>query len=851
MKLFRGCLKGLVLSVALGLGVLGSPSASLADSAPNPYADKIVVEGATRGDGDTIRTYFNGVDQVAVNRAVADLSATGMFDKVSAKIVGDHVVVSVVEGNLVVNRVAFEGGNKMRSDQLELEVQSKSHAMFNETTAKGDVERIKGAYKKVGRDAAKVTYRLVNLPNGRVDLVFTIDEGDKTGVKEIRFVGNNAISNYRLKNLMQLSEMNLLSWIKTSDVYNPAVLAQDEESIRKYYMHNGYADFHIVNTETNYVPGEAGYTIVITVDEGPQYHVSGVSVTSHVAKVDSTELASDVKLQAGDVYDATAVDKSVEALTRHLARYGYAFADVRPHGQRDNAKHEIALAFTIDESPRVYIERIDITGNTRTRDYVIRREFDIGEGDPYNHTLIEVAERRLNNLGFFKTVHISSRPGSTADRVVVTVEVEDKPTGSISLSGGYSTIAGPIAEVAYTESNFLGRGQYLKLSVSDGQYSNGWSVAFTEPYFLDQHLAAGIDVFDKNQNVNPYAMYSTSTLGFNLRLGVPITNELTFQPNYSLYQSTISIPDTTSQPYGDCGGYGVSSGNTWYNANTPAWENWSTETTTNNCLTNGEASIAIKQAAAQGAQTTSLVGYSLLYNSLDNRKEPTKGIYANFHQDIAGLGGNSDFVRETFDSRGYYPLTDDLVGMLRLQGGQISGYGSQSGQVSMLNNFNLGPQLVRGFAPGGFGPRDISDPNNIATNSLGGTTYLGGSAELQFPLFGTPKELGLKGALFADAGTLYGYQGPTNFSNLLGYSYCPTTVGNVTTYPTIGGNTSTPVTQPSCLQVNDDRTIRASLGVSLLWASPLGPLRFDFAFPIKQGRYDQTQVFNFSGGASF
>ncbi len=833
MVSFRSCSKALVLVVALVLSVLASQSAAWAQAQPGPLADKIVVEGATRGDAATIRSYFTGLDQASVNRAVGDLSATGMFDKVSAKVVDDRVVVSVVEGNLVINHVAFEGGNKLRSDQLELEVQSKSHSVFNEAIAKGDIERIKEAYRKVGRDLAKVSYRLVNLPNGTVDLVFTIDEGDKTGVKEIRFVGNKAVSGYRLSGLMQTTEMNFLSWFKTSDVYNPGVLATDEEAIRKYYMHIGFADFRIVNTDIPFNPGQGGYIITITVDEGPQYHVSGVTVTSQIAKVDGGALAKFVSMRAGDVYDATAVDKSVEAITRELATRGYAFADVRPHGERDNANHTIALAFTIDEAPRVYVERIDIVGNTRTRDYVIRREFDIGEGDPYNHAMIEAGERRLNNLGFFKSVHISSRPGSTPDRVIVTVAVEDKPTGSISLSGGYSTISGAIAEVAYTETNFLGRGQYLKLSVSDGQYSNGWKASFTEPYFLGQRLAAGLDVFHSDQGVNPYAEYENWSTGVNLRLGVPITDQFTIQPNYSIYQTQIIIPNTGSQPYDDCSTFNPATGQWSY----PGL-GYETATTTSNCLTNGEASIAIKEAAAKGAVTTSLVGYSLIWDDLDNRKDPSSGLYANLHQDVAGLGGESQFVRETFDGRYYYPINDDLVGLLHLQGGQISGFGSESGNLSIINNFNLGPTLVRGFAPGGLGPRDISDPNNISTNALGGTTYMGASAELQFPMFGTPKELGLKGAVFFDAGTLYGFSDKTDFSNLLGYSYCP-------------GPSVTPITQPSCLIVDNERMIRSSVGVSLLWASPIGPLRFDFAFPVTKGKYDQTQVFNFSGGATF
>jgi outer membrane protein insertion porin family len=774
-----------------------------------------------------------------------------MFSKVSAKIVGGQVVVTVVESAQIINRVAFEGGNKLKSDQLEVEVQSKARAGFDKAKADADIDRIKGAYKKIGLNAAQVSYRLVQLPNGRVDLVFTIKEGDKTGVREIKFVGNHAISSYRLHGLMETSEMNFMSWFKSSDVYDPDRLAKDQEAIRKYYMKNGYADFRITNTDVVYQNDPAGYIITISVEEGAQYHVSGVTVTSRIPRVDSRSLDQFVTLHAGDVYNATAVEKTVDSLTREMARQGYAFSDVRPHGDRNEATHQIAIAFTVDDGPKVYIERIDVVGNTRTRDYVIRREFDIGEGDPYNHALVERGERRLNRLGYFKKVHIATRPGSTPDRVIVTVEVEDQPTGSVSLSGGYSTTAGFLAEVAFTETNFLGRGQYVKLSVSEGQYSSGWGVSFTEPYFLDQRLAAGFDVFHKATNQNQWALYETWTTGVNLRLGIPITDEFTFQPNYSIYESQISIPNTSSQPYDDCTGSGTYNNVThlWSGPGTPALVPYYfpgdstpiTPSSTENCLLDGQASVALKQAAKLGPVLTSLVGYSLIWDNVDDRKNPTSGAYLNFHQDIAGLGGASRFVRETFDGKYYYPLTDDLTGLLRLQGGNIEAIGG--GTLPLMDNFNLGPTLVRGFAPGGLGPRDITDPTSLAGNGLGGTTYFGGSAEIQFPMFGLPKEVGLKGAIFADAGTLFGYQGQSDFSNVLGYTYCPPAGTNP--------ETTAPYTQPSCLHVDDELVIRSSVGASLIWQSPLGPIRLDYAYALTKGKYDQLQALNFTGGAQF
>ncbi len=832
MHLFRGYFGALLLAAALVWSALSIGSPAMAQVSPQ----SIVVEGAGHTDAATVRSYFTGTDQASVNRAVADLSATGMFTKVSARIAGGQVIVTVVELAQIINRVAFEGNKTLKSDQLAVEVQSKARTGFDQVKAKADVERLKDAFRKIGRSATQVTYRLVQLPNGRVDLVFTVNEGDKTGVREIKFVGNHAVSSYRLHSLMQTTEMNWLSWFKNSDVYDPDRLASDEEAIRKYYMKNGYADFRITNTDVTYQNDPAGYLVTISVDEGQQYHVSGVSVTSHVARVDSTSLNRFVTLRAGDVYNATEVEKTTDSLTREMARQGYAFSDVRPHGERDEASHQIAVGFTVDDGPKVYVERIDVVGNTRTRDYVIRREFDIGEGDPYNHALIERAERRLNRLGYFKKVHISTRPGSTPDRVIVTVEVEDQPTGSVSLSGGYSTTAGFLAEVAFTENNFLGRGQYVKASVSEGQYSRGWGLSFTEPYFLDQRLAAGFDIFHKEQDENAYALYETWTTGVNLRVGIPVTDEFTFQPNYSIYQSAIAIPNNTDQPFNDC----PANGNPWL---PPGFTTPQPSTAISNCLVNGEASIAVKQAAAMGAITTSLFGYSLIWDTIDDRRNPSNGLYLDFHQDVAGAGGQSQFLRETFDGKYYYPITEDLVGFVRLQGGNIQQIGG--GNLPLVDNFNLGPTLVRGFAPGGIGARDISDPANIAGNGLGGTTYFGGTAEVQFPLFGLPREIGLKGALFADAGTLFGYQGQTNFSSLFGLpNNTPCWAGN-------SPNTKTPYIQSNCLSLYDPTTIRSSVGASLIWQSPLGPIRIDYAYAVTKAKYDQIQQFNFTGGAQF
>ena len=812
------------------------------------YAQSVEVRVSQRVDAETIRNYFGGTDPARVNQAVKELYATGLFSAVRTERAGGKIVVFVTENQLI-NRVAFEGNSKLKSEVISSEIQSKSRGAYSPSTVQADIERILDLYRRGGRSDATVTARTVDLPNGRVDVVFTVNEGGKTGVRSIDFVGNNQFSTSRLRNLMQTTEMNWLSFFKSTDVYDPDKIASDQELIRRFYLKNGYADFRIIGSDVRYNADGKGYDLVVTVDEGRQYRVGAVNVETQIPDLDRTVLASTVKLAVGEVYNGELVDKSVEAMTREVARKGYAFSSARPRGERDPATGLITLTFVVEEGPRVYVERINVRGNTRTRDYVIRREFPLGEGDAYNRVLIDKAEKRLNGLGYFKKVRITNEPGSAPDRVVVNVEVEDQSTGSFSISGGYSTTDGVIAELAVSEANLLGRGQFARVSVTGGQRTRGVEFSFTEPYFMDYRLAAGFDLFGKQSKNSLYSVYDSSTVGGTIRLGVPVTDEISFSPRYSLYQSKIILPNNSSRPFNDCTDpiTGITPGTAGYkrpNYNpdplAPPQPPENAPDPTYNCLTNGEASLAVKQAA--GARIVSQIGYSFTYNTLDNARNPTQGLYAEFKQDVAGAGGDARFVRTTGEVRYFYPVWDDVVGFVKGQAGNVTGFGGE--KLRMSDNFNLGPSLVRGFAPGGIGPRDVSDGLLTNNNSLGGTNYVGGSVELQFPLFGMPKDLGLKGALFADAGTLFGYKGETNFSPLF---------NQPANTPCVAGNVAPNYTQGTCIDLGDSNkaVLRSSVGASLLWASPLGPIRFDYAFVLSKAQTDVGQAFRFSGGGSF
>ncbi|MGE5165285.1 MAG: outer membrane protein assembly factor BamA [Sphingobacteriales bacterium] len=810
--------------VGAGSGTVLSVGVAIAQT-----VSSIVVEGARRVEPDTIRSYFRpgpggrlGPEQE--DEALKALVATGLFADVRISHSGNRIVVTVVE-NPVINRVAFEGNKKAKDEQLQAETQSKPRGTLSRPTVQADVQRIIEIYHRSGRFDVSVDPKIIELPNNRVDLVFEIKEGEKTGIKDIRFVGAKAFSYGRLKDIIKTSESNLLSFLQTTDIYDPDRIEADRDLLRRFYLKHGYADVRIVSAVGEYDPAKKGFVVTFTIDEGSQYHVGTVDVVSNVRAIDPGILRGQVKLSPGNVYNADLVEKSVERMTIQAARQGYAFANVRPRGDRNFETKTVNLVFIVEEGARAYIERINVRGNTRTRDYVIRREFDLGEGDAYNRALIDRGERRLKNLNYFKTVKITNEPGSAPDRVVINVDVEEQPTGEFSISGGYSTADGFIAEVSVADRNLMGRGQYAKASVSYGERVRGFDLSFVEPYLLGYRMAGGIDLFARQNLASHYVSYDSQSIGFNLRLGFALTEEIAFQPRYSFYQQKITLPSQ----YNNCifpPGPMFSPTPTGYHVHdfpvthTPDPDE---------CFSDGEASLAVRKELAAGAVNTSLVGYTISYNTLDNNKLPTSGLYAEIRQDFAGVGGDVNFIRTQVEARTYYELISDVVGVFKVQGGNVSGWGSKD--LRMLDHFQMGPNLVRGFSPAGIGPRDLTP--NTTNDALGGSLYWGASVEAQTPLYFLPKDIGIKIAVFADAGSLWDYQGPTSWD--------------------VTGET---------LQVglNSPSMIRSSVGVGLLWDSPLGPLRFDLAYPLSKycatsvggGEVcDRTQVFRFSGGTKF
>jgi outer membrane protein insertion porin family len=863
--------RGLVVAgLLVGLGIFGFGASGTAVAAPantGLTASSIVIEGNRRVDSDTVRSYFKvapgeHLDAAKIDAALKALYATGLFQDVHMSQSGGKLIVTVVEAP-VINRIAFEGNRRLKDEQLQEEIDSKERGSLSRPTVQADTQRIIEVYQRNGRFDVTVVPKIIERPNNRVDLIFVINEGEKTGIKHIVFVGNTSYAAWRLKEVIKTVESNWLSFLQTTDVYDPDRIEADRDLIRRFYLKHGYADVQVVSATGVYDPAQKGFIVTFTIEEGARYHFGTIDIQSNVHAVNAQSLRALLEVSSGQIYNGEAVEKTVENMTIELARRGYPFGQVRPRGDRNPNVRTIGLLFVVDEGTRAYVERINIRGNYRTRDYVIRRELDIAEGDPYNRALLDRAERRIKNLNFFKTVKITNEPGSAPDRVVINIDVEEQSTGDFSIMGGYSTSQGWLAEVSVSERNLLGTGRFAKASVTYGEYVRSVELSYAEPYLLDTRTSLGVDLFAKETLANSYLSYGTESYGGTLKWGIPLREDLSFQLRYSAYSQLITLPSYLN----DCNNVNPDFSTTFptpaaINAATaaggPFWPGYAPALaagTQTNCYLYGQASLPVRVELGNGAYLTSMVGYGLAYNTLDNNKLPTSGVAINFGQDFAGAGGDVAYMRTTVDMRSYYEIVTDLVGLLHLQAGDMIGFSgcpqseceSSSGYVRMLDDFKMGPNLVRGFQPAGIGPRDVT--NGTTNDEIGGTMYWGASLEFQYPFYFLPKDSGFRGAVFVDSGSVWGYKGETT-SPATG-EINGTVLGQGGSYVC---NTPPPPGQKGagCGMIYvDSPAVRASVGVSLIWDSPFGPLRFDFAYPLLKQWYDRSQFFSFGGGAQF
>ncbi|MEM8795730.1 MAG: outer membrane protein assembly factor BamA [Pseudomonadota bacterium] len=737
----------------------------------------IVVNGNERITRATILTYVTiepgrRASPVEVDETLRALFATGLFKDVDIDVSGRTLVIQVVE-NPIINGIGFVGNDKLKEDDLNAIVLTKPRGVFSEDQVNLDVSRIKDAYRSIGRFNAVVKASVEPLDRNRVNIVFRIDESDKTGIAQINFVGNKAFGDSRLRNAISTRTTGLLSFLRSDDIYDETRLAADEERLRQFYFNNGYPEFEVISSVVDLDEDKNKFFITITVSEGKRYRYGRIEIDVGLLDIDPEELRPLVETKEGSIYDARQVERSLEALSIAAATRGFAFAQVRPRGELVEGER-INIAYAIDQGPRVFIERINIVGNTRTREYVIRREFDIAEGDAFSQALIDRAERRIRNLRLFERVNVSTSRGSGPDRIVVNVAVEEQPTGDVSFGVGADLSGGFLTNIAITERNFLGRGHFVRAAVGLGTGNQTYDFSFTEPFFLGRRIAAGFDLFRRDSQDQDSRSFDVSNTGFSLRFNFPLTENFSLGTRYTFDRESLSDVD-------------------------------------------GDAPVSIQTAFASDPDTiTSSVSYILEYNSLDNNLNPTSGLRLNFEQEFAGVGGDVAFVKTQLRGVKYQEISAnrEIIGLLRGRAGNVTGLGED---VRILDNFFAGGDLVRGFENRGIGPRDSSAGVGVSDDALGGRNFFGVTAEVQFPAPVIPRSLGVKAALFADAGSLFDLDAP------------PATL----------------------VPGSDDFSVRSSVGGGILWDSPLGPIRADFAHVLSDEDFDDRQFFRIGGGTRF
>lgn len=742
-----------------------SPVSAQTASVQQDVITGIQVEGNQRVEAGTVRSYL-GLKEgspfapAAMDKGLKSLFSTGFFSDVKLYREGGTLIVRVVE-NPVINRVSFEGNNRIDTGDLEKEIELKARSIYTKAKVQSDVKRLLDIYRRSGRYTATVVPKLVPLDQNRADIVYEITEGPVARVEKISFIGNNIFSTSELQAVIRTAEERWWRFLNDNDKYDADRTEFDKELLRRFYTSQGYADFQVKSAHAELAPDKDSFYLTYVIDEGPKYVLSSVDVDSSLKGEEVPDFKGIITTRTGQDYNATRVEESVENMTKELGNRGYAFVDIAPKLKRDKDKNTIDLVYQIKPGPRVYVERINITGNMRTLDEVIRREFRLAEGDPYNAAKLARTEQRLKNLGFFERVEITNEQGSAPDRTVINVDVAEKSTGEINLGVGFSSTDGALADFGIKESNLLGRGQELNTRFTWATRRKQAQLGFTEPYFLNRELSAGFDIYRTQLDYQDESSYDITSTGFNLRSGYALSEHL----GHSVYYTARSNDITDVKP---------------------------------------TASRFIRDQ--EGKNTVSAVGQALTWDTRNNRFDPSNGYYLKVSQEVAGLGGNSRYLKHELRTSYYYPWAKSWIFSVGGGAGHVFGYSDRDVRIS--DRFFVGGDLIRGFANSGIGPRDT-----LTRDALGGNSYYVGSLEQRFPL-GLPEELGITAAAFFDVGTLWGLD---------------------TTGP----------------EVADNSNLRMSAGLGLAWQSPFGPIRIDLARPIKKEKFDEDELFRFSFGTRF
>ena len=847
--------------------VLGGSAAPLmaqsTDQAPPPPAAtpapaehvirSIVVHGNQRLEPETIRAYANltpGQTYTAttLDQALKDLYATQLFADVTIGGADTGDLVITVRENPVINRIVLDGNKRLKDDKIVPEIKLAPRQIFTRSAARADVDRILELYRRQGRFAARVEPKIVQLDQNRVDVVYEIYEGDLAKIRAINLLGNSEFSDARLrKEMFSKQAGGVLGFLKQNDTYDPDRLAADQQKLRAFYLTEGYADFRVVSALAELTPDRKDFVITYVVEEGPRYKFGTVDVDSALRDLPNERVKQILKIQPGTWFNAKAVEDAVTDVNEQAGNLGYAFADINPAYDRDAEKRLMNVTLKITETPRVYVERIDITGNTSTRDKVIRREFRLNEGDAFNALKVKRSQDRIQSLGYFQDkMEIKQTEGSAPDRVVLGLDVEEKPTGQLSLSGGYSSLEKFVIQLAVSQNNFLGKGQSLDASVNYSAYSKSVQLGFADPYFLDKPILFGGQIYRQdyrsfnfigNQRNTTYSQVST---GGGLRTGFPLTEYWSVGTRYNLVQDKISLDKKSFFTNGLC-----------------------------DPLKAGQY-----LCDEVGTRVTSSVGYSTIYDDTDGIR-PTRGQRLTFSQDIAGLGGDVKYGRVRGDATKYKSLGGGFVFSAHAEGGYIKAFQAAPGPfrdaIRLTDRF-FGPQL-RGFDIRGIGPRvqrvpytstgTLATDQARITDALGGRTYYMGRLELEFPTGSALRSAGLRPSIYADAGSLFNITAPkltdvvavctpkTGTTGLTSFT-SPSTTCNVD-YNNGAHDPTKFDFAPGFKEffLGNSGKPRVSVGIGVNWVSPFGPLRLDLARALIKQKGDDTKLFQFNVGTQF
>lgn len=850
-----------------------------APAAPQQIIRSLSVEGSQRLESDTVLSYIQlragqPYTEAAADQALKDLFATELFADVQVRNDNGRVVISVKE-NPVINRIILEGNKHLKEDKINPEIKMAPRQIFTRSKVRADVARIIELYKRQGRFAATVEPKMVRLDQNRVDIVFEISEGPKSKVRQINVIGNEHFSQKEIEAAMVTKTARPLHIFRSNTSYDPDKLAYDQQKLRQFYLTQGYADFRVVSAVAELTPNKRDFIITYVVEEGQRYKFGDVKVVSQLRDFDGALLAKQLPMKKGQWYNAKLVEDTIERLNDTAGAFGYAFADARPDYQRSAKDLEMGITFNLQEAPRVYVERIDVNGNTLTQDKVVRREFRLAEGDAFNSLAVKRTTDRIKSLGFFQEkFEVKQTNGSARDRIVLEANVEEKPTGELQLSAGYSSLESFIFQSSIKQNNFRGRGQTIGISGSVSRYSKSVMLSFTEPYMFDKSVSFGLDVYRRDYNnynyysANRTSLYKNATTGLQARLGLPVTEYISVIGRYTLNYDDVSISQAQFYSQDANGNF------------------------TCNPLLAGRY-----LCDAQGKRLSSIVGVSAIYDNVDNRMRPSRGQQASVGVDFAGLGGDVRYARMRANGAKYWPLGKGFVFALKGEAGAIQALSSRNiagvDDIFLTDRFYLGEPQIRGFDIRGVGPRIIRKPlltdstgalvvstdrNQWTEDSLGGKFYYLAHAEVEIPLGTGAREMGIRPSVFIDAGAVWGVKSPnlTNSCTVVGNVNCAIFVpsrdsnGNKLYLQTNadGSQISTtnqfnPVTNAANTALGSNISPfqefylgnspkpRISIGVGFNWRSPFGPFRIDIAKALLKEPGDDTKTFTFNVGTQF